>query len=345
MGAMAKRELYPARFLLAFSLTTYLCFAWGSYSVAAALAIRDKVVVTVNPLWSDPGDPVTLAASGLPAFWQVEAGLRTSDGRRETVRAAWTDGQGSLRLSILLPETSPASETWQGMIRVRAGEEMIFLSTNTIRVKPGPLTYRVKKGDTLGVIAGWFHTTVADILEINPGLQSSRRIYVGQILAIPWNSANEPSPAARRGYHIPDFTGFDYRQSVVRGVLGEVWEQIQGEKRWIEVDLSTQTTRAYQGTKLERTFIVSTGRRRTPTVTGTYHIYVKYPATDMSGPGYHLEDVPYTMYFYKGYGLHGTYWHNNFGRPMSHGCVNFRVEDAKWLYDFASVGTLVYVHD
>ena len=42
----------------------------------------------------------------------------------------------------------------------------------------------------------------------------------------------------------------------------------------------------------------------------------------MSGPGYYLPGVPYVMYFYQGYGLHGTYWHDNFGQPMSHGCVN-----------------------
>ncbi|MGE5251028.1 MAG: L,D-transpeptidase, partial [Bacteroidota bacterium] len=58
----------------------------------------------------------------------------------------------------------------------------------------------------------------------------------------------------------------------------------------------------------------------------------------------YLPNVPYTMYFYKGYGLHGTYWHNNFGTPMSHGCVNLRIEDSKWLYNFASVGTTVNVH-
>jgi lipoprotein-anchoring transpeptidase ErfK/SrfK len=49
------------------------------------------------------------------------------------------------------------------------------------------------------------------------------------------------------------------------------------------------------------------------------------------------------MYFYKGYGIHGTYWHNNFGVPMSHGCVNMRTSDAGWLYYWASEGTLVHV--
>jgi len=59
---------------------------------------------------------------------------------------------------------------------------------------------------------------------------------------------------------------------------------------------------------------------------------------------YYLPDVPYTMYFYDGYGIHGTYWHDNFGTPMSHGCVNMRTSEAAWLFDFADVGTLVNVH-
>ena len=65
----------------------------------------------------------------------------------------------------------------------------------------------------------------------------------------------------------------------------------------------------------------------------------------MSGPGYYLPDVPYVMYFYDGYGLHGTYWHSNFGTPMSHGCVNLSIPDAEWLYNWADVGTLVNIHD
>jgi lipoprotein-anchoring transpeptidase ErfK/SrfK len=50
------------------------------------------------------------------------------------------------------------------------------------------------------------------------------------------------------------------------------------------------------------------------------------------------------MYFYEDYALHGAYWHNNFGTPMSHGCVNMNVADAGWIFDWAPVGTLVNVH-
>jgi lipoprotein-anchoring transpeptidase ErfK/SrfK len=114
--------------------------------------------------------------------------------------------------------------------------------------------------------------------------------------------------------------------------------------RWIDVNLSQQQVYAYEGNTLVNSFIVSTGLPDTPTVTGEFRIYVKVPLQDMSGPGYYLTDVPWVMFFYEDYGLHGTYWHNNFGTPMSRGCVNLTVEDAAWLYNWASVGTPVSVH-
>ena len=111
----------------------------------------------------------------------------------------------------------------------------------------------------------------------------------------------------------------------------------------IVVDLSEQRVYAYENSLLLRSFVVSTGLPRTPTVQGDYRVYVKYSATRMRGPGYDLPNVPWTMYFYQGYGIHGTYWHGNFGQPMSHGCVNMRTPEAEWLYNWAPVGTPVHV--
>ncbi len=119
--------------------------------------------------------------------------------------------------------------------------------------------------------------------------------------------------------------------------------QANGEK-WIDVDLTHQRLVAYEGSTPVHSVSVSTGLPGTPTVTGQYHIYVKYLKQLMYGPGYYLPDVPYVMYFYEGYGIHGTYWHHNFGHPMSHGCVNAPTPDAQWLYEWAPVGTLVNVH-
>jgi lipoprotein-anchoring transpeptidase ErfK/SrfK len=114
--------------------------------------------------------------------------------------------------------------------------------------------------------------------------------------------------------------------------------------RWIDVNLSEQRVYAYEGDVVVNSFLVSTGVAQTPTVTGKYKIYVKVRIQDMSGPGYYLQDVPWVMFFYDEYGFHGTYWHNNFGTPMSRGCVNLTINDAEWLYNWASVGTVVNIH-
>jgi hypothetical protein len=134
------------------------------------------------------------------------------------------------------------------------------------------------------------------------------------------------------------------RDSVVSWTYELNPENLADEGRWVDVDLGQQLLTAYEGSTPIMRFVVSTGTAAHPTVTGQFRIWAKLVATDMSGPGYSLEDVPYTMYFYQGYGLHGTFWHNNFGTPMSHGCVNLRTPDAGWLFDFVSEGTLVNVH-
>jgi hypothetical protein len=121
-------------------------------------------------------------------------------------------------------------------------------------------------------------------------------------------------------------------------------ENIGPHERWIDVNLSQQMVYAYEGQTIVNSFLVSTGTYLHPTVTGQYRIYVKYTFADMEGPGYYLPNVPYTMYFYFGYALHGTYWHHNFGTPMSHGCINMYTPDSEWLFNWASVGTLVNIH-
>lgn len=127
----------------------------------------------------------------------------------------------------------------------------------------------------------------------------------------------------------------------------------KGEKH-IYVDLSSQTLYAYQGTTLFFKTLVSTGKwNKTPT--GNFHIWEKLISTRMAGgegdDAYDLPNVPYVMYFHNDFGLHGAYWHDNFGHPMSHGCVNMRTVDAKTVYDWADgpegnqLGTAVSVCD
>ena len=120
------------------------------------------------------------------------------------------------------------------------------------------------------------------------------------------------------------------------------------DEKWIDVNLTTQTLTAYEGDSPVFQRAISSGTWEYPTVTGQFRIWLTYESQTMDGTllgfDYYLEDVPYVMYFYGDYAIHGTFWHNNFGTPTSHGCVNMSREDAGWLYSWAGLGTLVNVH-
>lgn len=129
----------------------------------------------------------------------------------------------------------------------------------------------------------------------------------------------------------------DPAQSVLGSTAGE-----KGE-RWIEVDLSEQKLKAYEGSSLFLESLVSTGLPWWPTPTGEFRIWTKFRATKMEGGSgkyyYYLPNVPYVMFFensqvpgFRGYSLHGTYWHNDFGTRRSHGCVNLPTPIAEKLY-------------
>jgi lipoprotein-anchoring transpeptidase ErfK/SrfK len=119
------------------------------------------------------------------------------------------------------------------------------------------------------------------------------------------------------------------------------YDPVKEEGRWIRIDLGEQLLFAYEGARPVRGFVVSTGRPQTPTVTGDFRIRAKVRSQTMRGGSvalgtyYNLANVEWVQYFYADYGIHGTYWHNNFGQPMSHGCVNMTNLDAKWLFDWA----------
>ncbi len=176
----------------------------------------------------------------------------------------------------------------------------------------------VQRGDTLGRIAARYGTSVSALVALN-GLRTPNRIWVGQRLRVSGKAGPAPAPAPKPG----------------RSPTGG---------KWIDVNLSQQRLTAYEG----NTAVFSAAHQRRPAAHADggrpLPVSTKLRSTTMSGPGYDLPNVPYTMYFYKGYAIHGTYWHNNFGHPMSHGCVNMRTSDAAWLFNWAPLGTPVVTH-
>jgi lipoprotein-anchoring transpeptidase ErfK/SrfK len=114
--------------------------------------------------------------------------------------------------------------------------------------------------------------------------------------------------------------------------------------RWIEIDLSSQRLYAWEGGSQVYAIIISTGKASTPTPTGIFTVQSRYRTTRMQGDDYDVPDVPYAMFYSGGYAIHGAYWHNRFGTPVSHGCTNLAVDHAKWIYNWSSLGTPIVVH-
>ncbi|MEZ4260881.1 MAG: L,D-transpeptidase [Polyangiaceae bacterium] len=143
---------------------------------------------------------------------------------------------------------------------------------------------------------------------------------------------------------------------------------IAGEK-WIDISVSKQTLIAYEGTKPVYVTLVSTGEaglgdpeKSRATTRGIFRIHTKYLTATMDskvvGEEFELRDVPYVQYFHQGYALHAAYWHDVFGQPKSHGCINLAPEDARRLFFWTGprvpegwhgaaksrTGTVVFIH-
>lgn len=117
----------------------------------------------------------------------------------------------------------------------------------------------------------------------------------------------------------------------------------QSDDKWIQVILSEQRLVAWEGDTVVFSAPVSTGRAGDWTPTGVYNVETKYKTAEMQGDGYDMPNVPYVMYFFGSYAIHGAYWHHNFGTPVSRGCINLDDTQAAWLFYWASVGTPVVV--
>lgn len=164
-------------------------------------------------------------------------------------------------------------------------------------------------------------------------------------------------------YRVGDKQWIEQRQiGVVQGSPRP--PQVGESEKWIEVNLYEQTLAAYEGDRMVYATLVSSGLRNWQTPKGMFRVWAKVTSGKMSGRDgypdyYYLADVPWSLYFEGSVALHGAYWHDRFGTPRSHGCVNLSPKDARWLFEWAApsqggqvwtlsssdnLGTWVWVH-
>lgn len=185
------------------------------------------------------------------------------------------------------------------------------------------------------------------------GWQPNLRLYYG---SVHWIEGIDKGPDGESWYRIYDeLVGFPYHVQAIhlRPIPFEEWSPISPEvpleDKRIEVNLGAQTLTAYEYEQVVFQTNISSGittARRNPndlstqTPTGEFRIITKYPSKHMGNGNlfatpedYELPGVPWTSFFHEaGYAFHGTYWHDNFGTPMSRGCVNMRIGEAQWLF-------------
>lgn len=220
--------------------------------------------------------------------------------------------------------------------KIYSGQLLIIPENSVLREGEQGASTRhiVRSGETLFKIAVRYGLSMREIAQAN-NIYNRDLVFAGQTLIIP----NALGADLEASIHSEDLSGAANEEAYSGSNFGE---------RWIDVNLTTQLLTAYEGQRAAMSTSISSGLWPHNTVTGEFAVYIRYLNQDMNGYrlgyDYYLEDVPYVMYFYKDYALHGTYWHNNFGNPMSHGCVNLTIADAQWLYNWSSYGTVVNIH-
>ncbi|HLD03207.1 MAG TPA: L,D-transpeptidase [Candidatus Dojkabacteria bacterium] len=209
----------------------------------------------------------------------------------------------------------------------------------------------MKKITYLLVVLTFVESVVLGLLNLPSKKQQSNSV----LGCMPQNSRQELSEQYDSSETSGEFLGYKVTVPALFDSFAYVLGESVGAKR-IEVNLQLQHVYGFDGNSKLFDFVVSTGKWA-PTPKGNFTIERKIRAQKMSGGSkerntyYYLPNVPWVMFYgnsqipwYKGYSFHGAYWHNNFGQPMSHGCVNMKIPEAEQLFNWAPIGTPVIIY-
>ncbi len=252
--------------------------------------------------------------------------------------------------------------------RLRRGTEVVLYEETTV---DGAVWYRI--GTNRWVHGDWIQVLAAAAAAVIP---MATALPVGWVAARAVNVRARPGVAADnpvigevyRNQALPILEASTvgnetwYRIGPDRWVFGQ-WIRVArfrprpaaigADQHWVGVNLREQTAVAYEGDRPVYATMIASGLPGTPTVQGIFRTWLRLASGKMSGGSsrhgyYYLEGVTWTCYFYAGYALHTAYWHDAFGNPRSHGCVNLSPYDAWWIFQWSAAGgsrsPMVYVY-
>ncbi len=243
---------------------------------------------------------------------------------------------GTLRAGTevtIYEERAVSGATWY-----RIGENR-WVHGGYVRVlSDGPTTrgaaYRSLTAEPVALPLGW---VVADTLNVRarPGVSPDNPPVgeLGHYARVP--ILEQTTVSGVRWFRIGDSQWIEGRRVGVARLKPRP-ASIGPSTKWVGVCLSEQTLVAYEGDRPVFATLVASGLPGTPTVQGIFRTWRRLETGKMAGPGYYIEDVTWTCYFYSGYALHTAYWHDRFGTQRSHGCVNLSPHDAWWIYQWSA---------
>ncbi|MEM6996818.1 MAG: L,D-transpeptidase [Myxococcota bacterium] len=309
---------------------------WGRVAVAGYVCLDDTV-----PTKDSPTILPRLPGSRLVPFHYAK--LRDGDPPAPVWRSRRAMRDGAEPIDTLKPE-HVYSFTWRR--RSRGGgylsdhRRRTVASKDVKHLQPSDFAGRdlterpVPEGQQLAWTLQWpktpVYATANDEGEVVTQLGYHVEVFV------------KDEPVRRRGvnyFPLADGTGYlSGKQSRRWLAVAEAPAEVDDDQMWIDVELKQQTLTVMRGRTPVYVTLISSGTYKDPTPTGLYRIEGKMALSDMRSrtgddEAYHVEDVPWVMYFKGRYALHGAYWHNRFGRRTSHGCINLSALDARAVFD------------
>ncbi len=306
----------------------------GPYAAGTQLVITSAINLRVQPSGSSASlGQLQAGQQGMASGPASKNGTTTYVQVEFSLGTGWVPSTYLKKLSAVTPTVGPtASKVWVYLDCTANPERVIVQNNNAMSIKVISIgsTYQPDAGEPYAV-GDTVGTKVTFSYEANSNASGSFTLTSKQMF--------DDSVGAQEGVVVKTSVG-DITASCPAVTSGE---------KWIEVNLSTQTLYVYRGSTVISSSLVSTGKPGFSTPTGTFKIFAKYVSVTMAacvnGECWNTPGVPWDMLFRDGgFYLHGAYWHNDFGKVRSHGCVNLPVPYAEWLYSWAPIGTRVWIH-